>query len=353
MVTATQDSGRSHANPVIGGAARCRYVESSCDDAWAHGENISGGRYSYEQLATGGFSSHVRDARIGPLQLTYERIDSSFQYCGRASARGTMFVLRMEQSSEHFVDGFLVRPHTICVSPAEMPSVAWCHGGIEAVSVIVGAEDWRNHLEQLHPDCSLGPRSPERPVVYEGDLVHRLRDLVLRGLEFAASADADRAESSQRALQGAILDCLVDVMVPGDRQRAIRSRPYSRALTIQRAYELIRSRLDRPFSVHELCTELRVSRRALQRSFQEATGLSPAHFLLQLRLNRARRDLLEADPSLTVQDVAMRWGFWHMSRFASFYRRSFGELPSQTRRAEKPMAAPPCRTPLRGDFRPN
>jgi AraC family ethanolamine operon transcriptional activator len=33
----------------------------------------------------------------------------------------------------------------------------------------------------------------------------------------------------------------------------------------------------------------------------------------------------------TVGDVAARWGFWHLSRFAADYRQHFGELPSATR----------------------
>jgi len=33
----------------------------------------------------------------------------------------------------------------------------------------------------------------------------------------------------------------------------------------------------------------------------------------------------------TVGDVAARWGFWHLSRFAADYSRLFGELPSATR----------------------
>jgi len=33
-----------------------------------------------------------------------------------------------------------------------------------------------------------------------------------------------------------------------------------------------------------------------------------------------------------VQEMAARWGFWHLSRFSSDYRTLFGETPSQTLR---------------------
>ena len=36
-----------------------------------------------------------------------------------------------------------------------------------------------------------------------------------------------------------------------------------------------------------------------------------------------------------VQDIAARWGFWHLGHFVTDYRRMFGELPSQTLQARR------------------
>ena len=45
----------------------------------------------------------------------------------------------------------------------------------------------------------------------------------------------------------------------------------------------------------------------------------------------ARRALREATPdAMTVTDVATRYGFWQLGRFAVEYRSLFGELPSVT-----------------------
>jgi AraC-like DNA-binding protein len=52
-----------------------------------------------------------------------------------------------------------------------------------------------------------------------------------------------------------------------------------------------------------------------------------------VRLDHVRTELLHSDPAeVRVTEVAMRWGFFHQSRFAQQYRDRFGELPSATLR---------------------
>jgi transcriptional regulator GlxA family with amidase domain len=54
-------------------------------------------------------------------------------------------------------------------------------------------------------------------------------------------------------------------------------------------------------------------------------------YVRQVRLGRVRADLLRSDPQLVgVTEIATRWGFLHLSRFAQQYRRQFDELPSVT-----------------------
>jgi len=48
-------------------------------------------------------------------------------------------------------------------------------------------------------------------------------------------------------------------------------------------------------------------------------------------LSWVRRELRWAGHGTTIGDVANRWGFWHMGKFAADYRAYFGELPSATR----------------------
>lgn len=72
------------------------------------------------------------------------------------------------------------------------------------------------------------------------------------------------------------------------------------------------------------------SRRALELIFNDSVGMPPGRWFMNLRLNGALRDLLAPAPGCRVADVAARWGFRHLPRFAQTYRRAFGELPSHT-----------------------
>jgi AraC family ethanolamine operon transcriptional activator len=74
-----------------------------------------------------------------------------------------------------------------------------------------------------------------------------------------------------------------------------------------------------------------VSERTLEYAFREQVGMPPARYLRLRRLNGARRELRAAAPGTErVRDVAMRWGFWQLGRFAVEYRRLFAERPSDT-----------------------
>jgi AraC-like DNA-binding protein len=59
--------------------------------------------------------------------------------------------------------------------------------------------------------------------------------------------------------------------------------------------------------------------------------MRPKRYLMLRRMGLARRALRAgATDKTTVTDVAMRYGFWQLGRFAVAYRSSFGETPSAT-----------------------
>lgn len=88
---------------------------------------------------------------------------------------------------------------------------------------------------------------------------------------------------------------------------------------------------ERAWRLTELAAVAGVSARSLQEAFQRDLSMTPLEHVRRTRLDRARRDLVGADPATTsVTDVAARWGFFHLGRFSQVYRSAFHELPSQT-----------------------
>lgn len=72
------------------------------------------------------------------------------------------------------------------------------------------------------------------------------------------------------------------------------------------------------------------SLRSLELIFHHSVGMTPGRWFMTARLNGALRDLLASDQTATVSEIAMKWGFHHMSRFSQYYRQAFGESPRDT-----------------------
>lgn len=108
--------------------------------------------------------------------------------------------------------------------------------------------------------------------------------------------------------------------------------------SIRRALEAMRLEPAREWSLATLAETAGVSRRTLQRQFQIFVGQSPQRALRDIRFEAARRALLQGAPDRKVMDVALSSGFAHFGRFATEYRRRYGEAPSQTRQRQGRLA---------------
>ncbi|MYW62630.1 helix-turn-helix domain-containing protein [Streptomyces sp. SID8379] len=106
-----------------------------------------------------------------------------------------------------------------------------------------------------------------------------------------------------------------------------------RPTPVKRAMDAMRERPEHPFTTAELAAQARVGVRWLQEAFARYVGMPPMAYLRSVRLERAHADLLVADSHVTtVSDIAYRWGFGHLGRFAEQYRTKYGQVPSRTLR---------------------
>ena len=86
-------------------------------------------------------------------------------------------------------------------------------------------------------------------------------------------------------------------------------------------------------TVESIANALGVTPRAIQYAFRNSGLGGPAQYILARKLNQARLDLSAVDRSdISVTQAAMDNGFTNLGRFSDYYRKLFGELPSQTLR---------------------
>ncbi|VVQ13148.1 hypothetical protein PS914_05439 [Pseudomonas fluorescens] len=73
-----------------------------------------------------------------------------------------------------------------------------------------------------------------------------------------------------------------------------------------------------------------VSRFKLFEGFRKYFGMSPMAYLKKYRLGAVRQEILEDNSARNISVIAMGWGFTHLGRFSSEYRKLFDETPSTT-----------------------
>jgi len=105
-------------------------------------------------------------------------------------------------------------------------------------------------------------------------------------------------------------------------------------LVLQRARDYMQANTNKPITVSELAQASGSCVRTLEYVFRDYFDVTPKAYLKSRRLVAVRHELLRSLHSESlINEIANRWGFWHMSQFATDYRRFFGELPSETLRA--------------------
>lgn len=99
------------------------------------------------------------------------------------------------------------------------------------------------------------------------------------------------------------------------------------------AVRLMEETVEAPLTLTKLARRVGVSARHLQDLFRESMGVAPHEHYLALRLNAARRKVIET--RMEFADIATISGFNSSSSFSRSYRAHYRESPSETRRRLK------------------
>ncbi|WP_349921449.1 helix-turn-helix transcriptional regulator [Aeromonas veronii] len=166
--------------------------------------------------------------------------------------------------------------------------------------------------------------------------LHRLGHRIWLGEEgeqFYHLLSLMQGEGVRSPLQPQLLSLLLALL---DRalQGEVRGTP---ELRLQALFRRVEARLDEPWSVALLASEMACSVPHLHRLCRQTFGMGPMAWLTQLRMNKARQLLLYTNWPLA--ELASRVGYSDGANFANRFRRLTGQTPGAFRRlGRKPFA---------------
>ncbi|BFM49172.1 helix-turn-helix domain-containing protein [Marinomonas sp. THO17] len=284
----------------------------------------------YDQISSGEFKGRIDQLSIMGIDLIRETTNQSIIKRGMLNEDSLTFSMPTNQAEETFYcDGRKFSSDNFLFSPADdLPEIQTSTN----FSVLCVSVNKAKIFEYLN-NQNLDPQFLEKSQIYPIDNYaaqaekNNMTGLLNSLLDPQKTSPFLHYSGIQSSIHDTILQSVIDL---SDHQHEVHLTPMAQKKLVDRAREYVLSCTEAAPSILELCSILGTSRRKLQYCFQQTLGINPIAYLRLIRLNAAHRELCQADGQTSVQDIASKWGFMHLSRFAAEYRTLFDELPSQT-----------------------
>ncbi|CAI8899030.1 MULTISPECIES: helix-turn-helix domain-containing protein [Burkholderia] len=310
-----------------------RVFHQMFDDADRHAEALRGWDQRYDQIGSGSYRSAVKHAVLDGVQLFQETANVRIIQRGRLPPGHTVFGMPLTGSGNFAFGDARMERGTIVMARGGAPFELHSPDDMSLIGVVVDA----TLMQQIEDaaDVRLDERAlrcgvVDVPVTARERASVQLATLLERVLSAPDTFDAARAQSELRGEVGNVLVDLLTYRMPGPPNRLTHA---CHADIVRRVHDYVIEHPEAPVDILSLCTQLRVSRRTMQNSFQSVVQTGPLNYTRSLRLAQVRRLLLDTRQSdLPISEAAARWGFIHLGHFANAYKAQFGELPSTTAR---------------------
>ena len=159
-------------------------------------------------------------------------------------------------------------------------------------------------------------------------------DPVVGSITRAAShAIADREGSSQ-LLADYLARALASRLISKSAGRPTQSGTSGSALSTaqqQRVREFVATHLAYPIGLADLAAAVGFTPTRFARGFKQGTGTTPYHYVLTVRLQRAKT--LLRTTALPIIEIALACGFSHQEHLTRMFRRETGTTPAVYRRS--------------------
>jgi AraC family ethanolamine operon transcriptional activator len=322
-------------------AARAQFPQSSfsvqtcvAHDADEQARNLHGWSQTYDQLTAGRFVGTITELFLDHMQVFCETTSHTLRQTCEVQSDAYWFGIPTYRDGSGRVDAHVIAGDALACRPGGVEFELITPEGFEIFGVVVKGEVLRRYAAEVE-QIGLADHLPNTEVMPVGvTRKERLCASLLQILDESAASSTPLSAFARNNLQASVLASLFDLgALTSAEPMAIPTRP-RRQWIVSEARDYVLANRERAVNVPELCERLHVSRRTLQYCFQDVLGMAPATYLRVIRLNGARRDLCDGGRKpRSVQDVAAAWGFWHLSQFATDYRKLFGVRPSEALKA--------------------
>ena len=166
----------------------------------------------------------------------------------------------------------------------------------------------------------LSPQKPIYHVGYSAEIVHLYKK---------AYEAATKEEAYSQQLMAGIVNLLIGTMYSLERNIELKSRNQTHVDMINRARLIIRDSLESSLTIQKVAEDMGVSYSNFRKLFKEHTGLSPATYQQDLRLQRAKE--LLSTTNMSIKEIAYRLNFESPDYFSAKFKQKTGRKPSDLR----------------------
>ena len=287
---------------------------------------------TYTQLTAGRFEGRLFSADLGDASIYIEYCNQAIEKEIGLAPDEFSFSIVLDDQSPSLKYGVMESKELVYILPpsGEAVTISPPNGVVMVTTIkrdaliangllLSDAADWLSGLDK------------QGEFIKSPALAERLRTEILVALDTASEAKTPkmRAKAAELMIYGFAAAVTLEWLKPQKAKTFRRTPAYDR-------YRQLRDLLRGGHSASSTGTSQRVdcagSKRSIELAFSELVSMGPRTYSRIARLHNARRRLLDKEClTKSIGDIAAEEGFWDWSKFSTYYRRQFGELPSDTR----------------------
>ena len=304
-------------------------THSDFDEQAAHFPNVE---MTYTQLSEGKFEGRLFSVDLGKVSIYIESCNQVIEKEVTLTPNQFALAVLLDDSTQSPKYGVMRSNEIVHILPPGGESVTIAPSNSVIMFMTIDREALaENNL--LLTDASDWLRNLDKQGEFINSLrfANRLRSEVALALEAVEKAKTpeSRAKIAEMIMFAVATTFTLEWLKPNTPKTFDRTMAYERYRYL---LDLLRGRNRTNGKIDGSALELGGSKRSIELAFSELVSMGPLTYSRVARLHNARRKLMDRSRLVkNIGDIAAEEGFWDWSKFSTYYRRQFGELPSHTR----------------------